>query len=551
MTGRLLYLNCAITVSFLAAGLTAAGAEQTCEALKNLKLEDATVVEASSHETAPLELPAAPPLKLPPFTVPGHCEVKVVARPSSDSEITFLLWLPSRDEWNGKYMQNGSGGWAGVILPIQLVPALKRGYASSATDDGHKSDISKGADASWAIGHPEKLIDFGYRAVHETAILSKKIVEAYYGKSAAEDYFFGCSDGGREALMEAERYPEDFNGIVAGAPANFWTHLMTGFAWDEVAMNANPQSKITPQQVHIVEKAAVDQCDAVDGVKDGLIQDPRQCHFDPEELLCKSAPGEDCLTQSQIDALKKVYQGPQDPKTGEQIFPGYWPGNEAEFDNWILGSAQSQFANSFFSGAVYENPKWDWHTFNLERDVRVGDEKTASILNSYNPDLRSFRDHGGKLIQYHGWGDGAIAPVESIDFYESVVKFLKTYPDPRTNDAADIDAFYRLFMVPSMGHCGGGVGPVSFGQDPIQLILTGHAGDADHDVVAALDRWVTQGKAPDKILATGTIGADPKTKSGGVPITRPLCVYPATLHYKGHGDTNAAENFECVHEPAN
>ena len=537
-----------LIIPFLVVAVSSAVAEQNCETLKNLKLDHAIVIEAMSQKTAPLELP--PSLKFPPITVPGHCEVKVVVRPSSDSEIKFRLWLPSTDDWNGKYMQNGSGGWAGVILPIQLVPALKRGYATSATDDGHESDISKGADASWAIGHPEKLIDFGYRAVHETAILSKQIVEAYYGKPAAEDYFFGCSDGGREALMEAERYPEDFKGIIAGAPANYWTHLMTGFAWDEVAMNANPQSRITPQQVHVLEKAAIDACDEVDAVKDGLIQDPRRCHFDPQVLLCKNAPGEDCLTQPQIDAVRKIYQGPRNPKTDEAIFPGYWPGNEAEFLHWIVGEGQSQFANSFYSAAVFEDPHWDWHTIDFDRDVHIADEKLASILNSYNPDLRSFRDHGGKLIQYHGWGDGAIAPVASIDFYESVKKFLKTYPDPRTNDSADIDGFYRLFMVPSMGHCGGGAGPVSFGQDSIQLFMTGQAGDADHDVVAALDRWVTQGTAPDKIIASGTI-ADPQAKSAGVPISRPLCVYPATLHYKGHGDTNAAENFECVKNPAN
>jgi feruloyl esterase len=354
--------------------------------------------------------------------------------------------------------------------------------------------------------------------------------------------------------MVAERYPEDFDGIVAGAPANHWTHHLSGFVWDEIALNEKPESKITIEQLPVIEKAALAACDAQDGVKDGLIEDPRKCRFDPSVLLCKGAPTAECLTQPQIETLNKIYAGPKNPKTGEQIYPGYEPGGEAEaggWSVWILGlSLQSLFGNSFMGQAVHEQTDWDWHTMDFDRDVRLADEKTAAVLNSYNPDLRSFRDQGGKLIQYHGWADAAIAPRDSIEFYEKVAMFLNQYPDPRSSNPGDISAFYRLFMVPGLQHCVGGAGPVSFGNDDIAAALNATQDDADRDVFLALDRWVTQGIAPEKLVGTGKIGADPKTGAGGTALSRPLCAYPAVARYNGRGDTNAAENFTCVKPPA-
>jgi feruloyl esterase len=352
--------------------------------------------------------------------------------------------------------------------------------------------------------------------------------------------------------MEAERYPEDFDGILAGAPANHWTHHFTGFLWNELALNAKPESRIPAAKLPAIQKAALAQCDALDGVKDGLIEDPRACHFDPSVLLCHGAEDAQCLTQPQLDALQKIYSGPRDPITGEQIYPGYEPGTEAEpaaWGLWILGPIQPAFANSFFSQAVHEDSQWDWRTADLDRELRLADQKTASILNSWNPDLRSFRAHGGKLIQYHGWGDAAIAPRDSIAYYEQVRAFLASYPDPRSSNGKEIASFYRLFMVPGMQHCGGGQGPTSFGNDDFPT-ETGAPDDADHDILLALDRWVTQGVAPDRIIATGRIGADAKAGVVGTLLTRPLCVYPAVAHYKGQGDTNRAENFACIAEPA-
>lgn len=515
-------------------------AQRSCEALKDVKLKHAVVVSATWQEADRLK-------ELPNIPLPRHCEVKATARPTSDSEIRITLWLPPGESWNGKYMQSGSGGWGGYIQPLTLVGPLARGYAVAATDDGHQNAGNvPDANSSWAIGHPEKLIDFGYRAEHETAVLSKAVMDAYYSKPAAHAYFSGCSDGGREALMEAERYPEDFDGILAGAPSNDWTHHFTGFVWNEMALNATPGSKITVEQLPAIEKAALAVCDALDGVKDGVIEDPRQCHFDPSVLLCHGTRSDECLTQPQIDALKKIYAGPVNPRSGQQIYPGYEPGTEAEPKSWSLfivgASADSYLGNSFYSGAVYEDPHWDWHSMDFDRDLRLADEKTAAILNSNNPDLRSFRDHGGKLIQYHGWGDAASAPRGSIAFYEKVKAFLERHPDPRAKNPSDIQSFYRLYMVPGMLHCLGGRGAVSFGNDGRNFLNA----TPDNDIQLALDRWVTQGTPPDAIIASGTIGGDAKAKSPGVPITRPLCVYPAVARYKGRGDTNAAESFECV-----
>jgi feruloyl esterase len=532
----------AITPNFL-------HAQQSCEDLKKLTLDHVTITSAVSVDAGPMKQPATGPVQPAGHMLPRHCEVAGVARPTSDSEIDFLLWLPPADAWNGKYMQVGNGGWAGTILMRLVVRPLTLGYAVSATDDGHRTEVTT-PDASFAIGHPEKLIDFGYRALHETTLASKAILDAYYGKPDAKAYFFGCSDGGREALMEAQRYPEDFDGIVAGAPANHWTHQFAGFLSNALAMDANPESMIPDAKLPAIQKAALAQCDALDGVKDGLIENPLACHFDPSVLLCHGADTVDCLTQPQLDAVEKIYAGTKDPVTGEQIYPGSEPGSEAEpggWGSWILGNGQGSRANSFFGQAVHEDPKWDWHNADLHREVRLADEKTAAILNSWNPDLRSFRDRGGKLIQYHGWNDYAIAPRDSIAYYERVRAFLATYPDPRSSNPTSIDSFYRLFMVPGMHHCLAGTGATNFGNTTMPA---GVPDDADHDVVMALDRWVTQGIAPDRIIATGTIGADPKAGVKGTPLTRPICVFPAVAHYKGKGDTNAAENFECVIPPA-
>jgi len=488
----------------------------TCESLTGLQLPHTTITSSTMVAEGPFSNTVA-------VTVPAHCEVKAVTRPTKDSEIKFAVWLPATG-WNGKYAQIGNGGWAGNIGYRNMVGPLARGYAIAGTDDGHEST---GGGAEWAIGHPEKLIDFGYRAVHETSVQSKAIVRAFYGRDPSLNYFTGCSDGGREALMEAQRYPEDFNGIIAGAPANNWSHLFTGFVWNEQAALSTPGSSIPPAKLPAIQNAVLGACDSLDGVKDGLLEDPRACKFDPSVLLCKAGDSSECLTAAQVDTLKKIHAGPKNPRTGEQIFPGYPPGAEAAPGTWAAwitpanpaNAIQFNFGNTYYGQAVFEDAKWDFRKFNFDTDMRFGDAKAGTVLNSTNPDLRSFRAEGGKLLQYHGWGDAAISALSSVDYYDSVEAFLSRFPDLRSTDRlvlSPITDFYRLFMVPGMGHCGGGADPNSF------------------DTLAPLESWVEKGIAPDQIIGKGN------------GITRPLCVYPKVARYKGSGDANDASNFQCV-----
>ena len=516
--------------------------EASCSRLMNLPLVKARIISANLVSAAALPADAG---QKPPESVEvaAHCEVKAVATPSSDSEINIEVWLPLPSAWNGKYMQLGSGGWGGSTSIRGMVTPLNRGYVVASTDDGH--DNKQDGTGKFTTGHPEKLIDFGYRAIHQTSVQTRLILEAFYGKPQQHAYFVGCSDGGREALMQVERFPEDFDGVVAGAPANNWTRQFTGFVWNERALFASGKNILPAEKLPLLESAALKACDAFDGVRDGLIDYPPACHFDPAVLECKSGDRPDCLTRAQVEAVRNIYSGPRDPQTGEQIYPGYEPGTEAEdsaWKSWILGGAQAGFGNSNFADAVYENSSWNWRTSNLHDDLLLAQAKVAPYVDSYNPDLRSFRDHGGKLIQYHGWGDAAVAPQDSIDFYNKVSAFLAAYPDPREHHAQPVNSFYRLFMVPGMSHCWGGAGTGSFGNEVFPA--DGVPQDADHDVVLALDRWVTEGVAPDRIIATRTKDQPPSVATPGT-MTRPLCPYPQRAHYKGSGSPDNAANFEC------
>ena len=511
-------------------------AQQSCDKLSSLNLPR---VQVTSAEAAP-----AGKIQTNPSTsieVPARCVVKLISRPTSDSEIKIEIWMPA-EKWNGRYMQVGNGGWAGAIPVPSIATAMLRGYAAAGTDDGHAGNHPDGP-AGWAIGHPEKLIDFGYRALHQTNIQAKAIIRAFYGKDPAQNYFFGCSDGGREALMEAQKYPEDFNGIIAGAPANQWSYHFAGFVWNEQALLNDPGSRIPPNKLPAVHKAALAACDANDGAKDGLIEDPRTCKFDPAVMACQGDETAECLTPKQVVALKKIYDGPKNPRTGKQIYPGYPPGHEAlpaAWVPWIIApeqekSIQIAFGNSFFGQAVFENPKWDFRTLDFDTDVAYAYEKAGVVLNSDSPDLRSFRARGGKLIQYHGWADAAISPFGSIDYYEKVLKFFQKYPDPR-GGGKPVSDFYRLFMVPGMGHCAGGAGPNSFGNAGLQFY-----GDPNRDVVTALEQWVEKGVAPEQLVGTGKSALD-----SAKPLTRPLCVYPQVARYDGSGDPANAASFRCA-----
>jgi len=513
-TPRKLWFAAVFAIAFLGS----AAAQKPRESLTQLKLDKTTITAATLIPAGWFKFPQPTTIATPSVDLGAHCRVEAVVRLTSDSEIS---------------------------LKSGCLPA--RGHATAATDDGHTGPDRP--DASWARGHPEKIIDFGYRAVHQTAVQSKAILNAFYGKNPTRGYFDGCSDGGREALMEAQRFPKDFDGIIVGAPANYWIHLFAGFIWNEKALMHDPASWIAPNKLPAIQRAALAACDSLDGVKDGLVEDPRRCHFDPPTIQCQGSDAHDCLTAAQVDALKKIYSGPKNPRTGEMIFPGYVPGDEVALWNWpfwIAGltspkeAAQAQFGNALFGDMVFENPKWAFRTLDFDKDVALADQKIGPLLNSNDPNLKPFKANGGKLLQYHGWSDGAIAPLNSINYYEQVVAELSG-SGTQKDSLSVLGDFYRLFMAPGVGHCGGGSGPDSFGD--LALSSRAQLHDPDHDVLNALEQWVENGKAPEKIIATKYVGGDPKK---GIAMTWPLCPYPQMAQYKGSGDSNDAANFACV-----
>ena len=501
-----------------------------CESLSELKLPHITVRVAQ-------DMPAGtftPPDGRPIDNLPAFCRVAGTIKPSDDSDIQFEVWMPASD-WNGKLQGVGNGGFAGLLGLSGMAQELRRGYATATTDTGHDAAASPGA--TWALGHPQKVIDFGYRAIHETAVAAKALIAAFYGEGPRHAYFNSCSNGGRQALMEAERYPADYDGIIAGAPANYWTHLMLGGADLAQTVAANPASFIPPAKFPAIEAATLEACDALDGVKDGLIADPRQCHFDPAPLLCEGDESDRCLSAPQVAFLRKVYAGPQTSK-GDAIYYGYSPGGETGaggWVGWITGAAPEKslgfgFSSQFFSRMVYEDAAWDYRQFDPERDVKAADAKLAGVLNATDPDLKEFQDRGGKLILYHGWSDAAIPPVNAIHYYDSVVAKM---------GAAQSDSFVRLYMVPGMQHCGGGPGPNFFWSTNASS-----RGDAQHDMEAALENWVEGGTAPGPIVATKfKTGTNP---AGGVERTRPLCPYPQVAKWNGSGNPDEAASFSCV-----
>jgi hypothetical protein len=503
----------------------------TCESLAGLKLPDTTITSAQTVAAGAFTLPVEPQPNTSAFafnTLPAFCRVQGVIQPSSDSHIEFEVWLPASG-WNGKFEGVGNGGFAGSISYAALGNAVIAGYAASSTDTGHKGI---GTNATWALGHPEKITDYGYRAIHETAEKSKVVIRAFYGEGPQHSYFSSCSNGGRQALMEAQRYPADYDGLLAGAPAANNTRIVAGFTWDVQSLEADPASYIPADRFPAIEKAALAACDALDGVKDGVIDDPRKCHFDPAVLLCQGAESANCLTQPQVVALKKIYAGPRNSK-GEQVYPGYQPGGESGWPPWFAGSGPGKSLQYAFTTQgdpyiIYQNAALDYRTVNFDKDLKTSEDAMGARLNAIDPNLKALKDRGGKLILYHGWSDPALVPTATVNYYENVVTKIGQ------KETAD---FVRLYMVPGMSHCAGGPGPNSFGASP-RL-----GADPDFSMFAALERWVEKGVAPDKIIATKyNIDGSP---ASGVVRTRPLCPYPEVAKYTGSGSTDEAANFVC------
>ena len=482
----------------------------TCESLATLALPDTTIVLAKLEPAGvELHLPGPPLGKLRAF-----CRVTGEIKPTKDSNIKFEVWMPASG-WNHKFMGIGNGGWSGEIWYIDMSDALQRGYATASTDTGHEGSAG---DASFALDHPEKVIDFGYRAFHETTVKAKAILSAYYGDAPKHSYWNGCSTGGKQGLTEAQRFPRDYDGIIAGAPANFWTHLMVSGIWIGQATHENPASYLPKEKYAVLHKAVLEACDALDGVRDGVLENPKKCHFDPKVLQCKDANGPDCLTASQVDAGRKIYAGPKNPRTGEQIFPGLEPGSENGW-NFFARGTEAPIVASHFKYLVFQDPNWDYRTLNFDSDVALADKLDNGVITATDPNLKTFFADGGKLLLYHGWNDPAIAPQNTINYYNSVVAAM--------GGSNKVQNSIRLFMVPGMNHCGGGDGPFDF------------------DSIAVLEQWVEQGKGPDRSFAAhfppGAHAAKPDR-------TRPLCPYPQVAKYDGSGSTDDASNFVCTNE---
>ncbi len=499
-----------------------AASAASCEGLLALKLDDTTIKSAASIEAGPFKTPGSA-ASAAPLALPAFCRVVGVTAPA----INFEVWLPLRN-WNGKFQGVGNGGTAGVISYAAMAAALNRGYATASTDTGH---VNKRAfDSTWALGHPELVADFGHRALHVTTVNGKEVTRTFFGKPADRSYYVGCSKGGQQGLMEAQRYPEDYDGIIAGDPAHDWTRFYAGaHLWYSLATLKDPDSYIPAGKMPLLHKAVVAACDSIDGIADGVLDDPRKCGFDPATLICKaSQDSQSCLTPKQARAVKDIWAGARN-SAGTLIFPGLVPGGEAGppsgWGPWTNGTAPftgSHFvaADGWFKNAVFENPDWDFRTFNYDRDVPFAINRVGKLVDAIDPNLMPLKRREAKLIVYHGWSDPDISPLSSINYYESVISFMA---DGKSRDMAlkETQEFFRLFMVPGMNHCTGGPGPSNF------------------DMLTALEQWVEHGTAPRAVVAT-------HLTNGIADRTRPLCPYPQVARWNGKDNVNDAASFVCA-----
>lgn len=443
------------------------------------------------------------------------CRVSAHVSSGADSNIKLRVWMPAH--WNGKLYGAGGGGFSGglAIDGIVLTDPVNEGYAGITTDAGH--DHSE--EVVWALNHPQKIADFGNKANHLGAVAAKAIIAGYYRAPARRAYFHGCSNGGRDALMLAQRYPKDYDGIIAGAPANNWTALMSAFRRNEQIVRMSPGVDSLSPKLGLVHDAVMKQCDDLDGVKDGLIGNPKACHFDPAVLQCKAGAQSECLSTPEVAAFRGIYQGTR-TSDGKIVMPGFSPGSEYQWKEWFTPpkAPAPAMGRDFYRYMVYSDPNWDATAFVLDRDYPVAKRRTSAMLDATNPDVRPFLRRGGRLLMYHGWDDAAIPPQNSISYFEEARRAAGSRADQM-----------RLFMVPGMAHCGGGNGPNSL--KPLK----------------ALETWIERGEAPQQLIATryenellGRLGKPTK-----VLRSYPTCSWPKTPHYKGSGAIEQADSYEC------
>lgn len=492
---------------FTAAALASAVSAANCTALTGATLENARVTNAELVPEGRFLAPASagPNANADQDPIPAHCRVRMVLTPTPQSNINVELWLPA-EEWNGRFLAVGNGGWAGAIQGYgDMRAALRRGYATAGTDTGHSA--ADGPNGMFALNNDEKLVDFAYRAIHEMTVKSKEVITQAYGNEAEYSYFKGCSTGGRQGLMSAQRYPDDFDGIIAGAPANRHIDMHVAQSYQHIFNNRNPEYANSYQYTaDLINRSVLQACDVLG---DGFLNEPRQCNFDFHDIECRRDAGdssfsESCLWQFQAVETVDYYGDGLKTSDGEIVFPGQAYGSpipRLPFD--------FQPPTAFLWDTIrilgFQDPDYRWRDFDLDRDLPLIRERVG-FVDATDPDLRAFRDNGGKLLMYHGWMDTAISPKNAVQYYESVVQEMD-----------EVDDFMKLYMVPGMGHCSGGPGPHEF------------------ELLTVLETWHERGQAPDDLL-----GRNPD--SG---LERPLCPYPQTAVYDGSGDLKDASNWSC------
>ena len=474
----------------------------TCESLASLAVPHGTVTLAQTVATGSFAPPGGragvPSGGQNPFAKLGSfCRVAVTLKPGAQSDIKAEVWLPSSG-WNGKLQVVGNGGFAGTISYPAMANALAAGYAAASTDTGHTGPSTN------TFANDDALIDFAHRAIHETAVAAKATVVGLFGNAPKLSYFNGCSTGGRQAVTAAQRYPEDFDGIVGGAPASHTSTQAFGQIWFSQAL-ADPASALPREKLTMLHDAVLNACDELDGAKDGVLENPLACTFDPQVLACKQgADSASCLTQEQVDGVRRIYAGPSNPRTGHHIFAGLERGSELGWN-----PVPVSYAVDYFKYIVFKDPNWDPKTLNYDSDVERASKGGNLVFDATDTDLSHFTKRGGKLIMYQGWAEPGIPPGNLVKYYGQIQQ--------KTSGAKDS---VRVFMVPGMGHCGGGNGTSTF------------------DMVAALDAWRDGGKAPEQVSAS-------RVRDGKADRTRPLCAWPAVAKYKGTGSVDDAGNFVC------
>jgi feruloyl esterase len=480
-----------------AALMTVASRAATCTDLVQLASDTVAITAAENRHDATIEPRFGPALSLPP-----HCRIAAVLTPRADSRIEMEVWMPV--EWNGKFLALGNGGWAGSISFSAMATGLAAGYAVASNDTGHT-----GGSAAFAVGHREKVVDFAWRAMHEMTVIAKAVIETFYERAPSLSYYQGCSTGGRQGMKEAQMFPADFDAIIAGAPVNNQLTLNATQLDTMVRFLENPALMLSRDKVELLHDAVMAACEVNDGVEDGFLNDPLACGFEPKSLQCeRRRDTAGCLTRDEVGSVERAYAGVF-AESGRLLYPGHAKGFELGWRIPAPGSEPTALQTDATRYLVYEDADWDWREFDLERDLALVLE-AAGYIEALDTDLSEFKAGGGKILFYHGWNDPGPSPLNTINYYNDVLATM----------GPDQDDWMRLFLVPGMGHCSGGIGP------------------DQADYLSAIEDWVEDGVAPARITAS-------RVRQGEVDMTRPLCPYPEVAVWDGTGDANDAASFGC------